>query len=476
MVSGEMTKKTRIANKIVKLFLLPFNKIKDLSGNMIRILAFGMFLVIAITIPGALAVVSEKSRTKLSKHLSSSPASEKVEDKEAQNKENSDQLRKITEIAQSYKENPSSETYTELWQNFDSWIHKLVTRHVDASSLCKSCPNLSKAGLKIIDVAGSGGTTKIYTFSPQAILPQGKANLGGQSNNSNQELKPLVSPNANTTIDSRDFLIQSTDTTISETGYRPEKKHGKSRRTRLRTTHLKKVAILHAQSINMPAGVEIRQACIFNGAGGKTRFLAILGWDLQSGHAWTYGLKRSSTGWIQFADLWQQVPSFLLQSGQAKTKFSENNLVITIGGNSGAENAGSTGGYELVMPFVENHFSLTRNEALDPARGVALQFLLAIQAKRPDLAKIWLLDPQLASIPGYLGLYARPAGSSLLKLVNMSPPLNGGIRFRIITGTKDDLILDIGKFKGQWLVKALFIASADELSREIGRFVPSEGQ
>jgi hypothetical protein len=226
----------------------------------------------------------------------------------------------------------------------------------------------------------------------------------------------------------------------------------------------------------MPAGVEIRQACIFNGTGGKTRFLAILGWDLQSGHAWTYGLKRTAAGWVQTADLWQQVPSFLLQSGQAKAKFSENNLVITIGGNAGADNAGTNGGYELVMPFVENHFSLTRNEAQDPARAVALQFLLAIQAKRPDLAKIWLLDPQLASIPGYLGLYTRPAGSYLLKLVNMSPPLNGGIRFRIITGTKDDLVLDIGKFKGQWLVKALFIASADSLSREIGRFVPAEGQ
>ncbi len=360
----------------------------------------------------------------------------------------------LTEIACSYKENPSNETYTELWQNFESWVCPLAAKHIDASNLCKSCQALSKAGLKVIDAAGSGGMVKIYTFSPQAIWAQNKS----------------------TNIDSRDLLIQSTELAPFEPRARSDKHrpHGKTKRARLLAA--RKAAAMHTQSLNIPPNVEIKQFCLLNGsAGTKTRFLALVGMDWQSGHCWLEGLKHTSAGWVHDTDIWQQVPSSLLQTGQGKVRLSENSLIITIGSRSSTDNNTNSSSYELVMPFIENRFALMRNEVQDTARAVALQLLLAIQGKRPDLVKIWLIDPQLASIPGYLGLYNRSAYSSALKLINMSSPLSGGARFRLITNTKDDLIIDVGKVKGQWLVKGLFIAPADSPAASLSIFyLPDE--
>ncbi len=119
---------------------------------------------------------------------------------------------------------------------------------------------------------------------------------------------------------------------------------------------------------------------------------------------------------------------------------------------------GGTDGYELVMPFTDDRFGFSTKEAQDSANAVAHQFLLAIQYKRLDLAKVWLSDAKLASIPAYLGLFSRSADSQPLRLINMPSPLCGGSRFRLLTGTKDDLIMDVAKMKNQWLIKGLFIA------------------
>jgi len=450
---------------------------------MTRILAYllPLIAVIATAMLNASAIAPEKSQSKSGKHQviakrqKSDKQTSKVETQKQNNKD-TQRLNKLIDSAQSYKDNPSNETYTELWQDFENWVHQLAVRHTDASSLCKSCQPLSKAGLKIIDAAGGGGTVKIYTFSPHAIWAQSKSSQATQQSNIKPEIKPLVPPISRTAIETRDILVQSLEPTEPECNGRLEKRrlHGKIKRSHLRAARAKKAAAMHTQSINIPPNVEIKQACLLNGsAAAKNRFLAILGLDWQSGHCWLEGLKHTSTGWAHDANLCQQVPSFLLQTGQGKVRLSDNNLVITIGSHGAADNNGSSASYELVMPFVENRFAFTRNEAQDPPRAVALQFLLAIQGKRADLARIWLADPQLASIPGYLGLYNRPAGSPALKLISMPPPLSGGARFRLITNSKDDLIVDVARIKGQWLVKGLFIAPADSLAAQIGRILPT---
>ena len=445
---------------------------------MTRILASAL-LIIAIVVtamPDTWAIVSDKIQAKSGKHqdITKKQKNKKqigTAEIEKQSSEDTKRLNKVIDSAQSYKDSPSNETYTELWQNFESWVHQLAIRHIDASNSCKAYQALSKAGLKIIDATGSGGSIRIYTFSPQAIWAQNKTGQPAPSANLKSDIKPLVSPMTKTPIETRDILVQSLESVQAEPNSRLSKRHSTKR---ARTIRVKKTALIRTQSINIPSGADIKQVCLLSGStGAKTVFLAINGVDLQSGHSWLEGLKHTGTGWVFDNDLWQQVPSFLLQTGQAKVRLSENSLVITIGSRGAADNTGSTTGYELVMPFIENHFALARNAAQDPARAVALQFLLAIQGKRADLAKIWLADPQLASIPGYLGLYNR-SGSTALKLISMPPPLNGGARFRLITNTKDDLIVYVGKVKTQWLVKGLFIAPADALSTQIGRLMSPE--
>ncbi len=99
--------------------------------------------------------------------------------------------------------------------------------------------------------------------------------------------------------------------------------------------------------------------------------------------------------------------------------------------------------------------------------SVAMQFSQAIQNGRVDLVKAWLIDAKLSSIPGYLGLYGRASSGPPFKLMAMTPPLNGGARFRLITFGPSDLILDVSKVKAQWAVKGVFIAPPDAQAKKL---------
>lgn len=449
-----------------------------------------LLILFAAAVSSTSATGSEKCKEKARKYLVADKEpkkkkQEKRDDETEARKHSSDdrqRLDKLVESAQDYKENPSNETYTELWKNFEDWISHLAVKHIDAQSSCQSCQILAKAGLKVIDATGSGGSVKVYAFSPRVLNGQNKSLPGNKPEAlptlRKPEIKPLLSSTPRTPIETRDILIQWTELGQAEvlSNMRSSKRShalsGTTKRSRLMARRRKGVVAMHTQSMNIPANVEINQVCSVTGsAAGRNRFLALIGQDVQSGHSWFEGLRYTSSGWLNYPDLWQEVPSFLLQTGQSKVRFSNSNLVINIGNHS---TSAGLSGYELIMPFVENHFALMRNEAQNPAREVALQFLLAVQSKRPDLVKIWLSDPQLASIPGYLGLYNRTAAAAPLKLINMSSPLSGGGRFRVITNTKDDLIVDVAKVKGQWMVKALFIAPADSLAREISHILPNK--
>jgi hypothetical protein len=54
----------------------------------------------------------------------------------------------------------------------------------------------------------------------------------------------------------------------------------------------------------------------------------------------------------------------------------------------------------------------------------------------------------------------------------MTVPPNRGQRFRLINAGKDDLIFDVGKLKGQWQIKAIFIAAPDDFLAETAKYFP----
>lgn len=353
---------------------------------------------------------------------------------------------KLAQLAQTFQEKPDDNKYGALWENFVAFVQQQTSKHKDPSHLFRSWKALSDAGLKIIDPIGADNAVHVYVFNRLAqntysFVPQAKY--------------ALIQWNEQTACTAADMSSESKS----------------SKRTRSRK--LRTATVLKTQLINIPSSVDIKEANLLPHiapvkAPGKVsrkasaksvkknkvniisnHYLALLGTDQQSGHTWLLAMKQTSAGWSLYPDLFQDIPSFLVQTNSAKIKFCGNNLLINMGG---------TGGYELVMPFTEDHFAFSTKEAQDSASAVARQFLLAVQYKRLDLAKVWLSDPKLVSIPAYLGLFNRSSDSTPLRIANMPAPICGGSRFRLITGNKDDLIIDVAKMKNQWLIKGLFIA------------------
>ena len=363
---------------------------------------------------------------------------------------------KLAQVATAFQNKPDDNTYNELWNTFVSFTEQAAAKHKDPVHLFRSWKVLSQAGLKIVDPIGS--SSHIYSFNHIisnniSFMPQTKSALIQWSDQ-------IVLPPAATVAPVRSW------------------KQKKSRAKKVKT-----VSTIKTQAISIPSYVDLKEATLLPHATAVVKasetkwikgkkiskvskankvskviktitpivghYLALMGTDIQSGHTWFSGLKQSSSGWLNYSELFQDVPIYLLQSNGAKARFSGNTLVITMGGSSG---------YELVMPWVSDRFAFSTREAQDSSSAVAHQFLLALQNKRPDLAKIWLADPKLVSIPGYLGLFSSSAEGASLKLVGMPASLSGGSRFRIITGGRNDLIIDVAKIKTQLLIKAVFIA------------------
>ncbi len=350
---------------------------------------------------------------------------------------------KLARLAQTFQEKPDDNSYRALWDAFADFVQQQIAKHKDPYHLFKSWKALSGAGLKIVDPIGSNNAVHVYTFNRVAV---------------------------NTFVPQIKYALIQWNEQQAGIATNSSAKNKWSQRAKVRDA--KAIVVMKTQQITVPNSVDIQEANLLPHiapvkapvtksarlAGKKSKttrvngvsnhYLALLGTDQQSGHTWLSAMKQTSAGWSLYPDLFQDIPSFLIQSSSAKIKFSGNTLLVNMGGTSG---------YELVMPFAEDHFAFSNKEAQDSAEAVARQFLLALQYKKVELAKIWLSDPKLVSIPGYLGLFNRSSDSASLRIANMQPPICGGARFRLITGTKDDLIIDVAKIKNQWLVKGLFI-------------------
>jgi hypothetical protein len=250
------------------------------------------------------------------------------------------------------------------------------------------------------------------------------------------------------------------------------------------------VVVTRVGLISCPAGASVSSARLVarsqpsaNASSGKSaspgrsegKGLILLGLDRKSGSVWLTGFQLSEGRWVSCPEIFSGVPPFLIQNLQGKVSFSGNNLVIQLEtprpanaqSESDAEKSNG-GGYKINLLFLGDHYALDSKNGLDPATTVAMQFVQALQAGRMDLVKAWLVDPKLASIPGYLGLYSRGSSAPAFKLVPMVTPATSGVaRFRLVTFDRDDLIMDVGKLKAQWAVKGLFIAPSDPLAKKI---------
>jgi hypothetical protein len=360
-----------------------------------------------------------------------------------------------------YKDDPAAKTWQPVWDSIKTLVTCAVSRHSDPFVLVKANHDLVDLGLHLTDT----GSVKTLSFPK--------------------------------TAECKECLV-----VWQESGFArvlPATGKGRARRAPLPPPSVLKVqAVALAPSTNLldarliattapgAAPVSIRVAGKWAGRlafkapvrsiTGKV--LVFLGSDRKTGSAYLGGYKLVDGRFVTDSNLLSGVPPFLLQCMQGKIAFNGTGVVLTadaprVPAGSTDTAATGTGGYKISLIFAGDHYVLDSKSGVDPQTTVAMQFLRAIQSGRADLVKAWLVDPKLASIPGYIGLYSR-GDNSALKLVPMAPPPTGNARFRLVTYAKDDLILDIGKVKQQWAVKALFIAPPDPLAKKLAGTMQSE--
>jgi hypothetical protein len=239
-----------------------------------------------------------------------------------------------------------------------------------------------------------------------------------------------------------------------------------------------------ADLVRVTPGVQIKEARIVSSvtttAVGKrvvrsesARSLILVGCD-KSSASYLRGFRAASGTWNETPEVFNGVPPYVLQNLSGKASFSGSDLVLAIGGTSTSDGgdpktgAGTTSnGYRIVLKLIGGRYSLDGGKnGEDGAIAVTAQFASALQQNRPDLAKAWLADPKLSSIPKYIGYFSK--NMPALRIIPMASPGNGSTRFRLITSLKEDLIIDVGKIKTlPFAVKAVFVAPPDPLASKI---------
>lgn len=238
-----------------------------------------------------------------------------------------------------------------------------------------------------------------------------------------------------------------------------------------------------ADIVRVTPGIQIKEARIVSSVTTTTvgkrvvrnespRSLVLVGCE-KSSSSYLRAFRAASGTWNETPDVFNGVPPYVLQNLSGKASFSGNDLVLAIGGTNTSDGDLKTGtgtssnGYRIVLKLIGGRYTLDGGKnGEDGALAVTAQFASALQQNRPDLAKAWLADPKLVSIPKYIGYFTKTAPA--LRIIPMANPGNGSVRFRLITSMKEDLIVDVGKIKTlPFAVKSVFVAPPDPLASKI---------
>lgn len=237
-----------------------------------------------------------------------------------------------------------------------------------------------------------------------------------------------------------------------------------------------------------PAGSPVAKAVAHPAAAGP-KSLVLIGADRSSGTLWFKGFQLVE-GMPEATELFSTLPAFFTQNVTGKAAFSGNDIILTIQPPvvrkekveeekpagvvkdtvSKPVVATSAPGYKVVLKFVGSKYTLAGHVPDDAPFSIALSFAQAVAGAKPELAKSWLVDSKLASIPKYLGLFGRV--SPPMRLLPMSSAA-GASRYRLVTSSKDDLIIEVGRIlqpgrlKGQLAIRALFVAPSDAIAQRL---------
>lgn len=208
--------------------------------------------------------------------------------------------------------------------------------------------------------------------------------------------------------------------------------------------------------------------------------LVVAGLDRVSGLVYLGAYRPVGNSWSATTEPFSQISQNFMQTLSGQASFNGNDLVLSVSSQSPADSqpeaktdtkTGSqlpkpkSSSYQIVLKFVGGHFVVAGAPGKDVPLQVVTYFVQCMRTGRMDLAKAWLADPSLVSIPKYIGLVGR--NQEPYKLISMSNPAGGGTRYRLVTNQKHDLIFDCGKVKKDIMIKAMFIAPPDPLTKNL---------
>ncbi len=210
--------------------------------------------------------------------------------------------------------------------------------------------------------------------------------------------------------------------------------------------------------------------------------LVVAGLDRISGLVYLGAYRPGGNSWSATSEPFSQIPQHFLQTMSGNVSFSGNDLVLSVSAQAPATDptttepkvegkAGSnlprpkSSSYQIVLKFVGGHFAIAGSAGKDVPLQIVTSFVQCMRSGRMDLAKAWIADPALVSIPKYIGLVGRK--QEPYKLISMSAPIGGGTRYRLVTNHKHDLIFECGKVKKDILIKGVFIAPPDPMTKNL---------
>ena len=326
----------------------------------------------------------------------------------------------LAKLGKEYRINPTSATWLSYINALKSHLSEPLASKSTASQIINSNPSLKDFQVKVFDASGA----RVWLF-PNAIDNKVIYLQTGQT------IHQIDYPDS---INIQDAQIVRSTTTKTKVIRR--------RRRRIR----KKVVTVTGPSYLILAGV-----------------------NRVNGNIWLSAFKAYNGSWVPTYDPFKNVPPYLLKNVSGSVAISGNNIVMSVSASNSKSSSKlpkpNSTSYRIVLHNSGGKFHLAGANNTNQPVSIITQFVNSIRNNRIDLAKAWLHDPQLISIPKYVGLVG--ANAKPFKLVAMAHPKTGGPRYRLVTYKKYDLIFDLGSRRGRLAIKGLFIAPPDPLAKEL---------
>ena len=341
---------------------------------------------------------------------------------------------------QAYRQSPDDSTWRDFVDTFRVFLSDGRTLKVPASAVIQQNRALKDLQARGIDAGGA----RVWTFSGSQHNHTMVIQSGGGATEGSSAAHAVIVPVPDTVNITAAKIVRSFTTTTTN--------------VKVKRKIVQKTVRVEGPSMLVVAGLDRVTGLVYLGA-----------------------YRPGGTSWSATSEPFSQIPSHFMQTLSGQVSFSGNDLVLSIASPNPAPAPETTdppadkpkngmprpksSSYQIVLKFVGGHFTVAGTPGKDVPLQVITSFVQCMRTNRMDLAKAWIAEPALISIPKYIGLTGR--NQEPYKLVAMSAPLSGGTRHRLVTGGKHDLIFDCGKVKKDILIKGLFIAPPDPLTKNL---------